>query len=210
MKMIKLFLVIFLIITSLKWLSQTDFRPGSYISLKNDTVHGLIDYRGDIRNAKFCVFKKDENSKPVKYAPGKIKAYRYTDSKYYISKIVKTKDDEKQVFVEYLVNGIADLFYYRDMQVNGNHYFIETEHGELFELKNEKDTIFIEGKGKFLRETNRHIGLLKVAFADCMEIQPQIDKIELNHKSLINIAKNYHDYVCEEDKCIIYEKKYLQ
>ena len=185
--------------------SQTDFRKGYYISLQNDTVKGLIDYRGDIRNSKYCVFKKDSISDPIKYKPGEIKSYRFIDSKFYISKTIKTKKEEKQIFVEYLVNGIADLFFYKDIE--RGHYLLENNNGRLLELKNEKETVYIEGKGQCIRETNEYIGLLKYSFMDCMEMQSEIDKAELNHKSLINLTKKYHDYVCDGEKCIIYEKK---
>jgi len=184
---------------------QTDFKPGYYISLDNDTVYGLIDYRGDIRNSRICVFKKDENSESVKFKADEIKRYRFIDSKFYISKLVKTVDGEKYIFVEFLVNGIADLFYYKD--ADGDHYLIETKDGGLVELKNENEQFYVEGRGEVIRETNKHIGILKVTFADCMEVQSQIDKVKLDHKSLINITKNYHDYVCDGEKCIIYEKK---
>lgn len=40
-----------------------------------------------------------------------------------------------------------------------------------------------------------------------MEIQPQVDRALLTHESLIKLTKDYHNYVCEDEMCIIYEKK---
>jgi len=51
------------------------------------------------------------------------------------------------------------------------------------------------------------INLLKAKFSDSMEIQPQINSAKLTHKSLINITKNYHGYVCDYEECVVYEKQ---
>ena len=200
-----LFISVFIMLYIVEVYGQTDFRQGYFINLENDTVFGLIDYRGDIRNSRLCVYKKDSISDPIRYKPGEIESYRFIESKFYISKTIKIKKEEKQIFVEYLVNGIADLFYYRD--IDSYHYLLETSNGQLLELTNEEKTIYVEGKGEARRKTNKYIGLLKATFSDCMEMQSEIEKAELNHKSLINITKKYHDYVCEGEKCIIYEKK---
>lgn len=201
-------LLIILIITLgyLRVLSQSDFRPGYYITHNNDTIHGLIDYRGDIRNAKICIYKEDKNSDEKKLEPTDIFGYRFVDSKFYISKTVETKDGEEVYFLEYILNGIADLYFYRNPKDLYNHYYIEKE-GKLIELTNKEVAVEVEGRGKALKRTNKHIGILKAAFADCKEVQPQIEKTDLNRKSLINVAKKYHDYVCDGEKCIIYEKK---
>jgi hypothetical protein len=86
MKKNKIYLTLLLSLSSLSGFSQTDFRPGYYISLKNDTVYGLIDYRGEIRDSKVCTFRKDENSEPVKFEPKDIKAYRYTEASFIFPK----------------------------------------------------------------------------------------------------------------------------
>ena len=189
----------FVLITS--GFSQTDFRPGFYITWNNDTVYGLVDYRGENRNSSFCIFKENQESEPIQFEPSEIQAYRFVDSKYFVSKKINTTEGEKQVFVEFLVNGIKDLFYY------DNAYFIEGENGVLIKLKDEIKDEYIEGKGTFRHETFEYIGVLKAIFADCKEIQSQIDKAKLEHKSLINLTKKYHNYVCDDEKCIIYEKQ---
>ena len=48
--------------------------------------------------------------------------------------------------------------------------------------------------------------MLKLAFANCMEIQPQVENAQLSHKSLIKLTKDYHNYVCDYQECIVYEK----
>lgn len=203
--LIILLLVFLFAILSKKAICQTDFRPGYYITWKNDTVYGLIDYRGEIRNSAFCSFKSNDDSESIRFEPADIQAYRFLGSKYYISRKIQIRDEEEQVFLEFLVNGITNLYYYGNF--NNPCYFIEDDSGNLFKLDEEKKIDYIEGKGYVMRQDFRYIGLLKTTMADCMEIQKDIENVKLDHKSLINITKEYHEYVCEEEQCIIYEKR---
>ena len=185
--------------------AQSDFRNGYIILQNNDSVFGLIDFRNDLRSSKLCVFKESENSEPHNYMPYDIRGYRFLEGKYYVSKKVKTKIEDKTVFVEFLVNGIVDLFYFCDQE--GDHYLIETKDEELYELTNEQKRLNVGYSGVLQRNTNRYIGLLKVAFADCQEVQNQIENVSFSHNSLINITKDYHKYVCKDEECIVYEKQ---
>lgn len=185
--------------------AQTDFRSGYYITLENDTVFGLLDYRGEVKNSQVCIFKKDNSAEPQKFNPGEIKAYRFTDGKFYVSKQIKTDFEERTVFLEFLVDGITNLYFLRD--INNYKYFLEDKNGKFLELSNETITEKVEGKGEIQRKSNKYIGVLHASFADCNEIQPQINNVNLGHKSLINITKNYHNYVCDTEECIVYEKK---
>jgi len=185
-------------------LGQTDFRPGYYITWENDTVYGLIDFRGAKRNSDHCLFKETEKSEPVQFNPTDISAYRFTDSKFYVSKEIEINDTERQAFLEFLVNGITDIYYYSGE--DHTCYFIEGKNGRLIELTNDMIDEYIEGEGHFRRESKKYIGVLKATLADCEEVQEDIEKAGLNHKSLINIGKKYHEYVCDNDDCIVYEK----
>ena len=204
MKHPKLILMCLFALTAISTYCQTDFRPAYYITHDNDTIHGLIDYRGDQRNTKVCIYRSDEDSDPVNFGPDEIAAFRFQQGKYYISKWLEINNEKSQVFAEYLVNGITDLFYYRDH--NGDHYFLEKEDGEVIELKEDLRTVEVDGK-VYTRDTKRHIGLLKSAFSDCSEIQPDLETATLSHKSLITLTSEYHGYVCEDEQCLIYEKE---
>lgn len=92
------FILSCLVIFYAKTYSQTDFRPGYIINLNNDTTYGLIDSRGDIRNAQLCVFRKDTKSEPINYTPADLFGYRFIDGKYYISKTVVRKKQQKEYF----------------------------------------------------------------------------------------------------------------
>lgn len=200
---LNLLLLFFFCMQSL--MAQTDFRRGYVITNKNDTLHGLIDYRGDSRNSQICIYKENETSASREYLPGQIKAYRFLESKYYVSKSILANETKKDLFLEFLVNGIADLYCYREVNSN-RHYFIEKQEGQLFELKNTEGVIK-KNDVQYFREKKEYIGTLKYAFADCPQLWETIDNSTLGTKSLVNVAKKYHNYVCDDEKCIIYEKK---
>lgn len=184
--------------------AQTMFRPGFIITNNNDTVKGFVDYRGDTRNARRCDFKKSLDSETKEYSPTDIKSYRFADSKFYVSKKVEVNGTETQVFLEFLVDGIADLYYLLDE--SNSHYYIEKSDGKIFELNNEEITVDKDGK-TYIAENKAYIGLLKIAFADCPQLFKQINQTKLDTKPLIEVTKNYHNFVCTDQKCVIYEKQ---
>lgn len=183
---------------------QTNFREGYYITWDNDTIYGLIDYRGDARSSQRCVFKSSEISDQERFEPGEILGYRFANGKFYVSKEIETHTGVKNVFLEFLVNGITNLYFFRDM--NNYKYFLEDKNGNMLELTNESITSEIDGKAKIQRNSKRYIGLLKASFADSPEILAKADNVSFGHKALINITKEYHDMVCFDEECIIYEK----
>jgi hypothetical protein len=211
-KLKKLRLVTYLILifslTDHVLIAQSNFQEGYYISLENDTIKGLIDNRGEILNSSACIFKPGKSEKAQKFSPDEIVAYRFQDGKYYKSKTINTNDGDQQVFLEFLLDGVVNLYFFRD--INDYFYLLETNDGKLLKLEDESKTVFVEGKGNMVLNSNRHINLLKGTFFDCMEIQPQISQTELTHNSLIKLTKNYHNYTCKEEICVVYEKKLPQ
>jgi len=187
-----------------KTFSQTDFRNGFIINYNNDTIYGLIDYKGNRANSKKCVFKKDLNSTNLELAPSDIKAYKFIDSKYYVSKIVDSSKTEDLLFLEYLINGIVDIYFYRD--INGEHYLLDNGDGKLVELKNDVKELFVNDI-RYFKDSKEYIGILKYAFKESPTVIRKVDNVTLDSKSLINITKEYHNAVCRDEECIIYEKK---
>ena len=191
-----------ILLFSFKCLSQTNYQPGFYITLDNDSIHGLINDRSGVGNYIHCIFKPYKSSKSQKLSPEEIQSYQFQDGRYFLSKNIYVDSVKRQVFVEFLVDGISDLFLYRDKE----HYFyvIENANGETIELQKEEIT---DWSDPTQHDPYFHIRKLKVAFADCMEIQPQVEQADFSNKSLIKLTRDYHNYVCDEYECIVYEKK---
>lgn len=194
-----LFLILFFDVSA-----QSDYRNAYIVKNNNDTLYGFIDYRGSKANSKKCCFKKDLNSDNQEFSPSEIRAYRFLDSKYYISKSVLIDGHEMTLFLEYLIKGIVDVYYYRDDFKE--HYFVELRDGKLYELKNDEKEVYVNDT-KYLTKSKEYIGVLKYAFRNSSEISRKLDNISLNHTSLIKIAHDYHKEQCSGEECIIYEKK---
>ena len=199
-KIIFIFLILGIIQTS----AQSDFRSGYIVKNNNDTLYGLIDYRGNKANARECIFRKNEKSEVVKFQPNEINTYRFTDSKYYVSKFVNTGEKEEEIFLEYLINGIVSIYYYSDMI--GDHYFIEKEKGKLINLKNESKEVIID-MTKYIRETKDYVGILRYLLSDSPMMLNKVNTATLNRQALIKLASDYHYSICSDKSCIIYERK---
>jgi hypothetical protein len=199
MKLKRLILLGLLISTKLLN-AQTDFRPGYIIKNSGDTIYGKIDYRGDLLMSSVCKFKNSDNSN-TEYFPNELIGYRFVDGKFYISKEV----NNKRVFLEYLIKGKVNIYYMRDGK--GDHYYLDKEGEKFTELPYNEGIKYIDNK-KVLYESNKHIRLLSYYMQDAPNFQYRIQSVRKpEHHDLIKLAEDYHNAVCNDEKCIIYEKK---
>ena len=191
-------IVAFLSITELK--AQTDFRPGYIIEISGDTLSGKIDYRGDLLMSSICKFKDGSNT-VKEYSPNEISGFRFIDSKYFVSK----KIDSTSVFLEYLLKGEVNIYYMRNR--NGDHYFLEKEDIGLKEIPYDEGIKQIDDKQVYF-ESTQHYGVLHYYMQDAPQFQPRIMSLKKpKHRNLIKLAEDYHNTVCADEDCIIYEKK---
>lgn len=180
---------------------QSDFRSGYIVKSLGDTLLGQLDYRSDLRMGQICTFRKDEHDTTVEFLPGSIVGFRFTDSRYFVSNQI----DGKLVFLEFLVKGRVNLYYYRD--VKGDRYFLEKEGAPLTELPYEEGVKEVDGK-KYFVESHKHIGFLKYYLRDAAALDPKLNSLgRPDHDNLMEIAEEYHNAVCDGEKCIIYKKK---
>ncbi len=194
--------VLLCLISCNKMSAQTDFRSG-YIINGNDTAYGLIDYRGGILNQEKCVFRKDSISAVLTYLPNQLTSYRFINNKFYVSKTIKTDEGEKLIFLECLIKGKVTVYY---AWISGKEvYFVEKD-TSLREMNNDEKMTEDEYGTKYISRSNQYKGMLRAYFSDCPEVFRKVDQLELDKKSLIKISKDYHEHVCKDEKCIIYEK----
>ena len=147
-----------------------------------------------------CKFKESEN-KITKYYPNDIIAFRFIDSKYYVSRQL----NNKKVFLEYLIKGKINVYYMRDEI--GDHYYLDKEGVKLSEIPFEEGIKYV-GDKKVYYESTRHFGLLNIYMQDASDFQSRIQSVKKpEHKNLIKLAEDYHNAVCDNEECIIYEKK---
>jgi hypothetical protein len=200
MNLKKALLIIFLLTTGLLN-AQTNFLPGYVITTKGDTLFGKIDYRGDKLMGTVCNYKINDKDKETSYSPNDISAYRFIDSKYFVSKEV----NGKKVFLEYLINGKINIYYQRDEQ--GDHYYLDKDNSRIIEMPFEEG-IKYKDETPYLYKSTKHIGILKAAMQDAPKLIKRIEKLEKpDHRKLVKLAEDYHNSVCKDESCIIYEKK---
>ena len=182
--------------------AQTYFKPGYVIKSEGDTLFGEVDYRGGARMSRICTYRHSAKDSVRRFSPDELLGYRFPESKYYVSKLV----DGKKVFLEYLVNGRVSVYYLKDER-DEDHYYIEKEGLGLAEIPYVEGTKEKEGLD-YLYQSTRHIGVLTYYMQDAQGLQPEILKLKKpDHDNLITLAKDYHNAVCKDDKCIIYAKK---
>lgn len=199
---IKKLLVFVVIVTTGILHAQKDFKPGYIITNTGDTVHGEIDYRGDYLMNQKCTFRHNVSNTESVYYPGDILGYRFPGSKYYITKEI----NNAPVFLEYLVNGQVSIYCYR---TDGeDRYYLDKEGIPIVEIPYKEEIIYDEKGMPHVHEPTKHIGVLGYYMQDAPGIKQKIEYIKKpDHKSLIKLAGTYHNMVCDDRSCIIYEKK---
>lgn len=192
-------LVIFLTAGTL--FAQTNFKSGYVIKLSGDTIFGEIDYRNDVRMAKKCSFRSNANAPVIDYKPEDIFGYHFTDSKYFVSEVV----NGQRYFLEFLIKGKINIYDLKDD--NGYRFFLKKDSSGIVEMPYEEGIRYRDNKA-YMYESTKHMGILSYAMQDFPELKSRIEKIKKpEHKSLIKLAEDYHNAVCTDEKCIIYEKK---
>jgi hypothetical protein len=180
-------------------MAQSDYRPGYIITLANDTVYGKIDYRSDAIMSRECRFESQEGVKTNLY-PADITAYRFINSRYYVSREVKGQ----KYFLEFLIKGKMNIYYHGEGI--DSHYYLEKEDKEFREILYTDEIRMKDGKEYHYRSFF-HYGLLNVYSEDAPQLKDKIKKIQTpSHENLIKLAKDYHYIVCKDEECVIFEQ----
>ena len=199
----RIFIVLIFVLSINSVFGQFDFRKGYVVTQENDTISGYVEYGNASTNTYSCFFKIDSLATPIKYSPQDLKEISIDDYRHYISKEVQINGISQILFLEYLLDGSLDLYFVIDKR-NVKYYFIEKE-GVMYELSNEKKIVNIDGK-TYRVNSNKYIGILKFLLKESPTAYSKIENTGFNHKSFIQIAKDYHQDVCDSEDCIIYTR----
>jgi hypothetical protein len=204
MKNLLSYFIVLSILSSAPFLLKAQENRAGYI-LKNsgDTVFGMLQYQRGKTASQECKFQKDELTKPVTYNPGEIAGYRFQEGKYFISKEIPINGQDYLLFAEFLIQGIANMYYVNYHNIG--HYYIETEEDGLIELT-EPERILETDSGTFVLPP-KYKGILGYILSDYDQVNEDVKYMDLDHKSLIKLGKDYHYSVCDSIQCIIFEKK---
>jgi hypothetical protein len=180
--------------------AQSDFLPGHYISIHNDTVRGLIGSRMDSKIYRICEFKHNKNDEHVELSPSEIKSYQFKNGRLFVSKTITDDTLRQERFLAYLVSGKVDLYYFRDKTGKGR-YYINRGNDSLSELRIGKD---IKNDLEQLVPKRNYIAVLKSAMSDYPEIYPSIEKCQFSHRSLIKLISSYNSSSSVGNESIVY------
>lgn len=184
-------------------LQAQNYKKGFIITNENETINGFIDFRTDDINSKQCRFKKDMNSEAQIFYPDDIQSYRFNDGKYYVSREITINDKTSKVFLEFLVEGIINLYYYSAGKQK--YFYFEDEKGEMIAYTQRPERINDEG---YYVQDSRYKGMIHYYFQDSETIQKKAANMKFDQKSFIDIAQEYHNEVCTTgEDCIVYVNK---
>lgn len=200
----KLIFIIALVTYAGTCFAQSDYLEGYIITLSKDTIHGLINYKSSVGNLKQCRFKPSPDAAYTDYTPEEISAFSIIGKKYYTALEVDIGGTKDSFFIETLVEGIVDVFLYREF--NQGYYLIRTDKGELYELQNSKVEVETE-EGRYTKEKKEYVRMLRYLFSDSPSTLKKVDQLPFKTNAMIDIAQQYHEDVCDEYECVVYTKE---
>lgn len=196
--------------------SQNTFEEGYIINNAKDTIYGMIANNDFSSNSLQCKFKSRLDAKVEEFVPFDIHSYRFVNGKYYISKNVLIENKDVSLFLEFLIKGKLNIYFTRYKGVD--YYFVEKEKDSLIYLDNSKiyyeyDDIkkeWVVSENETLQKvgySNQYKGKLLYVTSDVPEMRSRVSQLNLSHKSIIKFSKDYHNKVCDNEECIVFEKK---
>ncbi len=202
-KMRKIALFFIFVLIGVVTRAEDNYKNGYIITNTNDTIKGLVDFKMNKINSEICRFKLSEKDKVREYHPYEISGYRFVDEKkYYVSRTITLDSIVKKVFLEYLVQGMKDLYYYQN---DNEYYFLEGENGKMNEISKEPDRI-VDNK---IVSDHRYKGKLMYTFRDCADIRRNVEKGRFDRKTMIELTRKYHEQKCNTgEECIVFENDY--
>ncbi|MEO9474696.1 MAG: outer membrane beta-barrel protein [Cyclobacteriaceae bacterium] len=195
---------ILLFFVSLHSSAQLEYLEGFIITNDKDTLRGQILNQTNIALAKSCQFKNEEGVKT--YSPSEITEFGIVSTNRLFKSFEVTIDSLNQsVFLEYLVDGIADLFY---MHYENKEYYYLLKSEQLMPLLNPQKEVQTNSSGSvkthvFSKELYK--GTLNYAF-DNQVSSVEINSAKFNPKSLIKLTSMYHSAVCDWE-CTVFRKE---
>ncbi len=193
------------VLLQLQLFAQSNFLEGYILKTETDTIYGKINNRSYHENALFCEFM-DNNGNVQQFTPSDIYGYKFKPGKFYVARQITVNDQEKLVFVEYLVNGKLDIFFFQDHRLS-NYYFAAKDSLPLQEIKYSQQVVERDGK-QYLKQSRDYLVLMGHLTSDAPKVHDKLNRLgKPTHNDLISFARSYHYEVCTDEECIVYEKK---
>jgi len=193
------------IITLQKTFCQENYLPGYIISLKGDTIKGIIDYPDKKHNPTKIYFKESDTEELNVYTPQAIKLFSVKNLVYVSATVerevsltlltqLQAKDDfeivRDTVFLNVEFEGAKSLFSFKPVKGNTNFYI--KKYGVYELLKYKKFLSKIDGKEGVV-ESKVYLGQLILYLNENIAIQSQIKNTEYTRKDLRKLFEKYYN-----------------
>lgn len=196
-------------------IGQANYREGRVVTTQGDTIYGLIKDGFTPRNSRVCIFKGNKKADAVRYYPADLRSYQHAGGKYFASKEVTVKGENKKVFTQVLLEGDINLYHQReDKEIS---YFLETGEGNMIPLVNrdrgyERQSNWTYNGYRTYAEAKipEYKDTLYYLFRDTRVVQTQVQSVKYTPQSFLDITKAYVDATCQGSNCISYEDKLLR
>ena len=194
-------------------MAKVNLQEGYIITNENDTVYGVIDYRGDSKNAQVCKFRAEGEQAFKEYAPQQIKGYRLGGGGvYYVTRTVPVNGEDKTFFAEFLLEGGISLYHYKESGID--YFYFVDEEGKVSVVK---DTHENDDRGTYQRlvdiNKNKREGMNEglQLFARSPKAVNKLWESNYVPSRLVQLTKEYDEEFCQSSgECIDYlqsEKK---
>ncbi|NJM16226.1 MAG: hypothetical protein HC896_13380 [Bacteroidales bacterium] len=104
-----------------------------------------------------------------------------------------------------MINGKLNIYYYRDEE-HKDHYLVDKKDLPLKVIPFNEDIRFRDDGTRVLYQSKYHVGLLQLYTNDAVGFNKAVNIHKPDHNNLIKFAEDYHNTVCLDEKCIIYQK----
>ncbi|HSI90981.1 MAG TPA: hypothetical protein VK927_07680 [Adhaeribacter sp.] len=210
--------------------AQKDFRPGYIVTLQNDTLRGLVNYKGDIKSALKCDFKEKTGTEAQTFTPDQLLGYGFNSGRFFETQQIpiinyqynKLTNNFDQVpvpgnqdlnFMEVLVKGRATLYFMTDA-ASTKHFYIRKEGSEIKELvyleafmdSNEQNRAKQEFGNRILYRSKRYAGTLTQEMSDCPALNAKIENTAFKRSAFIELVTDYNKCAAPDQKILLSKK----
>ena len=189
--------------------AQVNPQRGYVITNDGDTIHGIIDYLTDARNAKACLFQKEGEKGYKSLSPSDIKGYRLAgDGIYYVSRMFKGDEKPELLFAEYLLQGGVSLYrYYHD---DRNYFGFVDDQGKEVVICDDKLNNDMGNYNRKLQDRRQVVQAINALMYHDNTIANRLWKMDLTSNDLTELVRRYDEQYCaSQGDCIVfkYDKK---
>ena len=170
--------------------AQVNPQEGYIITLQQDTLRGIIDYRAEQRNTRQCDFKKEGTQEFVTYKPGEIESYSIPNANaFYKTLTTKIDDRDSTIFASCLVRGAMNLYRIANF-MNADLFILQKNNGETLTFYEEDGT----GNADRAQRRNRLVPVYNM-LRDSDRATKRLWKEEINRNTMTQIVRLYNEDV---------------